>query len=139
TDIGPTTNAIDMSGMNRPFTRSVYLLVLDKSLPSPLAPESDEEKDKAKDKADDDDKEKADKPAGDKTAPKAKPIKVDLGDVGQRALALPLPARNYLNLQAGKAGFIYLTAASGTPMAAMGEGGGLTVTKFDLGTRKSDP
>jgi hypothetical protein len=44
TDIGPTLTGIDMSGMNRPVTRSVYLVVLDKTQPSPLAPESDEEK-----------------------------------------------------------------------------------------------
>src|SRR5262249_28178007 len=44
TNIGPTTGWLDMSSFNRPVTRSVYVAVLGKDLPSPLAPESDEEK-----------------------------------------------------------------------------------------------
>ncbi|MGH9677551.1 MAG: protease, partial [Candidatus Acidiferrum sp.] len=66
TDIGPSTNGIDMSGMNRPVTRNVYIVVLSKDTPSPLAPESDEEKDATdvkpdagKDKDKDKDKDKA--------------------------------------------------------------------------------
>jgi tricorn protease len=45
TDAGPTRGFIDMSGIfDRPVTRSLYLIVLRNDLPSPLAPESDEEK-----------------------------------------------------------------------------------------------
>ena len=44
TDIGPGLGGIEMSNFNFPVLRSVYLTVLDKKLPSPLAPESDEEK-----------------------------------------------------------------------------------------------
>ena len=44
TDVGLTASWIDMSSINRPVTRSVYVMVLKKDLPSPLAPESDEEK-----------------------------------------------------------------------------------------------
>jgi len=45
TDAGPASqNWGDLSSFNRPVTRSLYLVVLDKTLPSPLAPESDEEK-----------------------------------------------------------------------------------------------
>src|SRR5436190_21719727 len=44
TDVGPTTGWLDMSSFNHPVTRSVYVVVLNKDLPSPLAPESDEEK-----------------------------------------------------------------------------------------------
>src|SRR5690606_11906425 len=43
TDAGNTT-APDLHSAQRQHTRSVYLVVLDKSLPSPLAPESDDEK-----------------------------------------------------------------------------------------------
>jgi tricorn protease len=65
TDIGPTTNGIDMSGMQRAVTRSVYLVVLSKELPSPLAPESDEEKikDSANDRPGEPDRPARDKPA----------------------------------------------------------------------------
>src|SRR5258707_6901507 len=44
TDVGPTTGWLDLSSINRPVSRSVYLMVLRKDQPSPLAPESDEEK-----------------------------------------------------------------------------------------------
>ena len=43
TDIGLVA-AGDMSAINRPVTRSVYVVVLKKGVASPLAPESDEEK-----------------------------------------------------------------------------------------------
>src|SRR5262249_13983438 len=43
TDVGPAASWLDMSSINRPVTRSVYVAVLRKDLPSPLAPESDEE------------------------------------------------------------------------------------------------
>jgi tricorn protease len=143
TDIGPTTGWLDLSSMNRPVTRSVYLVVLRKDLPSPLAPESDEEKVAADSKPD------AAKPdaaaqkpeagaAAEKSAAKKEkePVRIDLPDIGQRILALPMPARNYLSLQAGKAGTIYLLEADTLPR--MGEGAGFTLQKFDLTTRKPE-
>ncbi len=156
TDIGPSANFIDMSGMNRQVTRSVYLLVLDKSLPSPLAPESDEEKEKSDDAAKDKEKsdkpaadkpeaekpvgdKPADKPAADKSAPKVKPTKIDVDGLSQRIIALPIPARNYIWLTAGKPGVIYLAASPGPMFVPLGEGmPGLTISKFDLKERKTD-
>ncbi|MGH9945443.1 MAG: PDZ domain-containing protein, partial [Pyrinomonadaceae bacterium] len=44
TNSGPTSGWLDMSSFGRQVTRSVYLVVLRKDLPSPIAPESDEEK-----------------------------------------------------------------------------------------------
>src|SRR5262249_7524601 len=129
--------------------------VLDKSLPSPLAPESDEEKAEAKDKekdgaAADEDKPKppdGDKPAPPAGKPAAKPgavkVKVDLEDLGQRVIGLPLPARNYGGLEAGKAGTFFLLELPAVLPLGGPQGGpgalGATVTKFDLNTRKSDP
>src|SRR5262249_50062019 len=46
TDLGPASTG-GMSGYNRPVTRSPYVAVLSKDDPSPLAPESDEEKGEA--------------------------------------------------------------------------------------------
>ena len=43
TDIALASSGIDMSSDERPVTRSVYVAVLSKDEPSPLAPESDEE------------------------------------------------------------------------------------------------
>ena len=44
TDVGPAVFGFDMTSYPHRPTRSVYLAVLRKDLPSPLAPESDEEK-----------------------------------------------------------------------------------------------
>ncbi len=57
TNLGPTVGGLDMSSDGKEVTRNIYAIVLRKDLPSPLAPESDEEKtdsdkkdaDKAKD------------------------------------------------------------------------------------------
>jgi tricorn protease len=44
TDIGPKLSGFDMSSYPHQPTRSTYVVVLKKTDPSPLAPESDEEK-----------------------------------------------------------------------------------------------
>jgi tricorn protease len=154
TDVGPTTNSIDMSAFNRPISRSVYVAVLDKETPSPLGPESDEEKaeeskkpdsDKAKDakaeKKKGDDKKKGESKKKDDAKSADKVTKIDLEGIDQRVLALPLPARNYTALTAGKAGTIFLQEKSTLPILdspAGPEAGPATVTKFDLSKRKSE-
>ncbi|MCA1578353.1 MAG: PDZ domain-containing protein [Acidobacteria bacterium] len=50
TDIGPKLSGFDMSSYPHQPTRSVYVVVLKKTDPSPLAPESDEEKIAAEEK-----------------------------------------------------------------------------------------
>jgi tricorn protease len=44
TDVGPTISFADLSGVDHQTSRSVYAVVLRNDIPSPLAPESDEEK-----------------------------------------------------------------------------------------------
>src|SRR5439155_17012044 len=44
TNIGPTISFADLSGIDHQTSRSVYAIVLRNDIPSPLAPESDEEK-----------------------------------------------------------------------------------------------
>ena len=67
TDMGLTTGWLDMTSEAHPVTRSVYVAVLKKDLPSPLAPESDEEKPPEAKKDD-----KAAKPGADADKEKAK-------------------------------------------------------------------
>jgi tricorn protease len=125
TDVGPTTGWLDMSSMNRPVTRSVYVAVLRKDLPSPLAPESDEEKPEAANKKKDDDKDKKE-PA---------PTRIDFDGIGQRILAMPIPARNYGGLHPGKTGVLFLS--EDPPVAGPGQPEE-TVQKFELKTRKTE-
>jgi len=144
TDVGPKLSGFDMSAYAHHVTRSVYVAVLRKDLPSPLAPESDEEKvaeekkdaaagqaDAAK-PADKPEEKKADtaaaKPADKKEAPK---VNIDFDNIGQRILALPIPNKNYVGLEAGKPGTLWVVEF---PDGAQG----VTLHKFDLEKRKLD-
>ena len=44
TNIGPTISFADLSGIDHQTSRNVYAVVLRNDIPSPIAPESDEEK-----------------------------------------------------------------------------------------------
>ena len=124
TDVGLTPGWLNMSSMDRPVTRSVYVAVLRKDLPSPLAPESDEEKPKEEEKKADTPKADAKKGAGDAkdkddkakdAAKEPEKVVIDLDGIGQRTLALPVPARNYTDAGRGKGG--HRLPARGAPGA----------------------
>lgn len=122
TNAGPTAGWLDMSSFPYNVTRNVYLVVLKKGEASPLAPESDEEK-VAEEK-------KEDAPKG---PPKKEEVKVtiDFDRIGQRILALPIPARNYIGLSVGKANILFLgESVANQP--------GATIHKFDVEKKKLD-
>jgi tricorn protease len=152
TDIGLAA-AGDMSSLDRPVTRAVYVMVLKKGVPSPLAPESDEE-DKKPDadvsKENSGDKADADKSKGtadskdkdkDKNKEKEKPkeppkVEIDFDGISQRILAMPIPVKNYYGLSAGKAGELFVMEG---PLVMPPDGPPvLTIYKFTLKTRKTD-
>jgi tricorn protease len=144
TDVGLTPGWLNMSSMERPVTRSVYVAVLKKDLPSPLAPESDEEQAEGPDKKEEPKagaKKAADKKgdAGAEDAAAPPKVSIDFDGIGQRILALPVPAKNYTDLQAGKEGTLFILEGPQIE-AAMDEGGeaGATLHKFDLAERKLD-
>ncbi|HEY8462248.1 MAG TPA: PDZ domain-containing protein, partial [Blastocatellia bacterium] len=153
TDIGPGISFADLSGVGYRSTRSVYAAVLRNDIPSPLAPESDEEK-VAEEKKDGEAGKQAEgekKPdeksgaapsqagaAGAQKPPakKEEPTRIDLEGIDQRVIALPIPARDYAGLTVGKANAIYVIER---PVAPAGPGqAGLTVHKYDLEKRKFD-
>ena len=91
TDYGPRSGWVEMSAVDRPSRRSVYLAVLSANDPSPLLPET------------------GDEPAG-APAPRAKSdsiLRVDFANIGQRILSLDVPAADYGDLAAGPAGTIF--------------------------------
>jgi tricorn protease len=129
TDAGPSSFG-SMSAFNRAQTSSAYVAVLSKDEPSPLHPESDDEKDEPADKAADKDKAKEKK-----DLPK---VRIDLEDLDQRVLSLPVPTRNYTGLAAGKAGTVFLLEGEAVRIARRGTGPETTVHRFDLGKRKAE-
>lgn len=142
TDAALSTGWLDMSSLRRPVTRSVYIVVLRKDEPSPLAPESDEEKGKEAEKADKDKKPESEKkPDKDKAKEEnAAPVQIDWGEeISQRILALPIPAANYVDLFAGKSGVLYLVEGSQVDPIEFDEAQpGAKVHKFELKTRKTE-
>jgi tricorn protease len=125
TDAGPLLDGSMMS-YSRPVTSHAYVVVLQKDLPSPLAPESDEEENKPAAKKDDKPKDPAAAPV----------VKVDTERISQRILALPIPARNYSEIQAGKEGALFLIEApSVEPLNGPST---FTAYRFDLKSRKTD-
>jgi len=129
TDSGPSLQP-DVGSYARPATNSLYLVVLSKSEPSPFAPESDEEKPAEEPKP------AAPKPDVSKPpAARTPEVKIDMDNIGQRVLSIPMPARRYVALQTGKAGVLF---AVETPSPVPGAPGGQVVHRFDLKARRAD-
>jgi tricorn protease len=127
TDAGPSRTGLDMTSTNRPVSSNIYVAVLQKTDPSPLAPESDEEKVASDEKKD----EKKDPPG------KTVEVKIDFDGIDQRLLPLPVPARNYGNLAVGKTGILFYVERP-VVQAAFNGPQSLTLHKFDLSKRKAD-
>ncbi len=148
TDAGPVNDWFSQANADMRTVQRVYLAVLAKGVPSPLARESDEEKaaaaeekppvekkagaDAAKGAAATDEKaEVEDKAAG----AKKKPVEVrfDPEGLAERVLAMPMPAGLYADLSAGDAGKLYYRRADSTDPDAPAP-----VYRYDLEKRKED-
>ncbi|HEX2224889.1 MAG TPA: PDZ domain-containing protein [Thermoanaerobaculia bacterium] len=127
TDVGPLTGWLDLSSFRRPYTRSVYVTVLRKDLPSPLTPLSDEEPGAAATADQEDEEDDGASPAG--------PVRIDFDGIDQRTLALPVPARGYFGLATGKSGVVFLLELP----EVLGFGSeGAILHRFDLATRETE-
>ena len=106
---------LDMTSYDRPITRALYLIVLNKDDASPLLPRSDDEKEKPKE----DDK-------------KATPVvKIDVDGTPQRILAVDIPLRNYTELQPGPDGYVFYAEAIPNQQGA-------TLHRYNFKDRKSE-
>ncbi len=164
TDAGPVKDWFAMSNADMRATRVIYVAVLAKDTPSPLAKQSDEEKVTAPAKATGQDvgignqesgetqekakptnqtKKPAEQKAGDQktdqkpteqkgsvdSTPRTPDVLIDFDNIGHHILALPLPAGDYRDLQAGAAGQIfYLRTADGKT----------SLHHYDLNERKDE-
>ncbi len=143
TDMGLTAGWLDLSSYQHPVLRSIYAAVLKKGDPSPVPPESDEEKvetakkeEKGKEAAKEAGKGKAPEEKGKEAAKPEERITIDFDGIGQRIVALPVRAANYIGLDPGKAGTLFLAEIPDVPRF---EGGvPVSISKFDLTTRKTE-
>ncbi|HZL55583.1 MAG TPA: PDZ domain-containing protein [Bryobacteraceae bacterium] len=135
TNYGPTISGLDMTSDEHQVTSSVYLAVLPNNIPSPLAPESDEEKAPGEAAAESPGRGGRGGAAAAEAPPK--PVRIDFDKLSQRIVALPLPARGYSSLAAGRAGIVFVTEAGAAGGRGAG-GGGNSLVRFDLKTRKAE-
>ncbi|HNB70734.1 MAG TPA: PDZ domain-containing protein, partial [Acidobacteriota bacterium] len=134
TNSGPQMFGFDMSSYPHQPTSSVYVCVLKKDEASPLAPESDEEKPEGAAKDGEKKPGEADKGTGKPDEKKEPPkVTIDVEKINQRILALPIPARNFIDLFTGKDNLVYLAEFSTDVQSP-----GITLHKFDMQKRKLD-
>jgi tricorn protease len=127
TDYGPRTGWLEMSSLDRPVRRAIYLAVLGASDPSPLLPESDEEKHPEPPAAANPSAPKASEPVA---------VNIDLPGIGQRILALNVPPGDYSNLAVGVPGVVFYTEA--TPGGG-GQPPSLRLHRYQLKERAAAP
>jgi tricorn protease len=135
TDAGPVNQWFAQSNADMRVQRALYLAVLKKGVPSPLARESDEEKPRDPTK-DESDASKEGKSVKSKAKPKA--VVIDFDGIDQRIVATPVPAGDYVSLQAGSEGQVYYL--ENTPAPARGDNVPRVATlhRFDLSKRKAE-
>jgi tricorn protease len=129
TNAGPVQDWFSMSTADMLQTGSLYLAVLSKGVPSPLAKESDEEGAK---------KEPAEEKKDDKET-KAAPVivKVDFDGLSQRIVAIPVGEASFSSVQVGKTGEIYYLKDTGG-RNRFNDDDEATLYRFKLKNRKEE-
>ncbi|HEX6045970.1 MAG TPA: PDZ domain-containing protein [Pyrinomonadaceae bacterium] len=128
TNYGPSTGWLEMSSLERPVRRAIYLAVLSATEPSPLLPETGDEPPPRPTPAE--------TPATPPAPPAPRPVtvRIDVNGIGQRIIAVNVPAGEYANLSAGAAGSFYYTEPlpGGGPLA-------LRLQRYQLRERTAAP
>lgn len=114
TDFGPKTSWLEMSSIDHPIRRSIYLTILRGDEPSPFLPETGDEPSRVS-------------PTAETAKPKSsdESLRIDLDGIKERILAVGVPPGDYGNLSAGPAGtFFYTETIAGA--------GGLRLQKYQI-------
>jgi tricorn protease len=134
TDTALTHGGFDMSQLERPVTRTVYAATLQSALASPIAPRAGFEQASPASTVHGPDE-------GGKKSTQPPAVKIDFQDLQSRAVPLPIQASNYVGLEAGENGIIYLLSQ---PLVVRKSDSGphgppLAVLRFDLTSRTIEP
>jgi tricorn protease len=134
TDYGPRSGWLEMSSIDRPVRRAIYLAVLKSSDPSPLLPETGDEpvaapREQPRDEAGARPEAHAapDKGAG------AVTVNIDFAGLSQRIIALNVPPGDYRQLEAGAPGTIFYSELINPA------GGPLRLQRYQLKERAAAP
>ncbi len=115
TNFGLNTGWLEMSSYDRPITRALYVIVLNKDDASPLAPRSDEEKAKEEKKE----------------ATATPVVKIDMNGLSNRIMAVNVPTRNYTALLSGPEGYVFYAEAIANQQ-------GVTLHRYNFKDLKSE-
>ena len=145
TDAGLGDGWLDMSSLGRVSSSAAYAAVLRKDLPSPLAPESDEEAAKADEASKGKDAKKGDKKdeakADEKKDDAPASVRIDFEGLDQRIVSLPIPTGASNDLETGAEGVVFVATG---PLAitdedrVSGRPTPVDITRFDLKARKPE-
>ncbi len=169
TDFGLASQWLDMTSYEYEPTFGLYLAVLDKDEPSPLLPESDEERGMAASSAppstpgapgdpgrtpgqgrggqgraggaaEGSDTAATETPQQPRAPRQPVTVTIDFEGLRNRILAIPgVPARGYSNLQAGVAGTVFYIEPGAPGGGRGGAGGGATLQRYRLSDRRAAP
>src|SRR5437867_304908 len=103
TNYGPSTGWLEMSSIDRPVRRGIYLAVLNGNEPSPLLPETGDEPPKPPTPTE------GATPQPPPAAPRGINVRIDFDRIGQRIISVNIPPGDYSNLTAGATGSFYYT------------------------------
>ena len=106
TDYGMNVGWLDLSSLERPVRRGIYMAVLSSADPSPFLPESDDEE-AAADEASGDEKKKGKEEEKKEDEAEEIEVRIDFDGIDQRIISIDVPARDYAALSAGKEGTIF--------------------------------
>lgn len=136
TDAGPVNDWFSQANADLRTVQKLYLAVLGKGVPSPLARESDEEKPRGE--GDGTGAARADSGSGSGSGggtnrPSTVRVEFDPEEIEQRILALPVEAGVYADLTAGETNQVYYRRAVSTD-----RGADVALYRYDLTRRKED-
>ncbi|GMQ82236.1 MAG: S41 family peptidase [Rhodothermia bacterium] len=132
TDFGLNVGWLDMTSYNIPLNRSIYLAVLSKDEPSPFPPESDDEEISEDESESGGDEEDEDNEEDEEEDEEEIVVTIDFEGMDQRIIALGVPARNYVRLEAGAEGSLFYTeSVQNEP--------GLLLNRYKISDREAKP
>lgn len=130
TNYGLNTGWLDMSSYNQPVTRALYAVVLNNEDPSPLLPQSDEEKENESEE----EESKKDRKNNDKDEESEETgitVKIDEQGIMQRIIAVDIPEKNYTGLLPAPENQVFY-------FEDIPDKQGLSLHRYDLKEQKSE-
>lgn len=110
TDYGLNTGWLDMTSYDRPVTRALYLALLTEDVKSPFLPKSDEEEAEEEPSESEAEENESDES---EDADESKDVDITFEGIAERIVDAPgLPMRNYIGLEPGPEGHVFVAEAT---------------------------